>query len=35
MNPPNGWGDYEGAVGVLQEMLRQCYAHPDAILSVS
>jgi len=30
MNPANGWGDYDGAVKVLNALIDACIAHPDA-----
>ena len=30
MNPPNGWGDYEGAVEVISALAAACARYPDA-----
>lgn len=35
MNPPNGWGDYEGARNYLVEILEACMNHPKASIGVS
>ena len=35
MNPDNGWGDYKGARGVLQELLDWCNENPDHRLYIS
>lgn len=32
MNPPNGWGTYDGAVEVLTALVDACADHPDAIV---
>jgi hypothetical protein len=29
-NPENGWGDYDGFVRALSELLESCTEHPDA-----
>ena len=34
LNPPNGWGDYEGALAFLQSLLYACYQHPKALIHV-
>ena len=34
-NPPNGWGDYDNLLDVLQSYLEACRNHPTAIVSVS
>ena len=34
LEPPNGWGDYEGALEFLTKTLRMCIKHPNAILRV-
>lgn len=34
MNPPNGWGDYEGALRYLQGIGEMCAEHPKAKLAV-
>lgn len=33
MNPPNGWGDYDGALSFLERLLAACRAHPKATFS--
>ena len=30
LNPPNGWGDYDGAVEVISALAAACAKHPDA-----
>ena len=35
MNPPNGWGDYEGAIRFIDGILRECETHPTWILEVT
>lgn len=30
LNPPNGWGDYDGLLEVLTEFRDHCEAHPKA-----
>lgn len=35
MNPDNGWGDYEGALRYLRELLAGCELHPLATFEVS
>ncbi len=35
MNPPNGWGDYEGARDYLTDLLEGCLAHPKTTIYVS
>lgn len=34
-NPDNGWGDYAGLVGFVENYLAACEAYPDAKVSVS
>ena len=34
MNPPNGWGDYEGALELLEWMLRKCEQYPSIEITV-
>lgn len=34
MNPPNGYGDYEGCLEFLRELLADCLEHPDAIVEM-
>ncbi|MFJ4808526.1 hypothetical protein [Streptomyces longwoodensis] len=35
MNPANGWGNYEGALEYLRELLIACCAHPKAEIHIS
>jgi len=35
MNPPNGWGDYEGALDYLRRLRDACAAHPKATIWIS
>ena len=35
MNPPNGWGTYEDALGFLRELADVCSANPELWLRVS
>ncbi|MGA4964473.1 hypothetical protein [Streptomyces pseudogriseolus] len=35
MNPPNGWGDYEGALEYLRQLHTACCAHPKADIHIS
>ena len=35
LNPPNGWGDYDGLVGFVEHYLKACKQYPDAEVSVS
>jgi hypothetical protein len=35
LNPPNGWGDYEGFVGFVSDYLRACKENPEAEVHVS
>jgi hypothetical protein len=35
MNPPNGWGDYEGALDYLRRLMDACAAHPKATIWIS
>ena len=35
LNPPNGWGTYEGARRFLERSLAQCERHPKALIEVS
>lgn len=32
MNPPNGWGDYDGVCRVLEEVRVACVATPDGVM---
>ena len=34
LNPPNGWGSYEGAVATLGWLLSKCLAFPKATVRV-
>lgn len=34
MNPPNGWGDYEGALQFLTKILNACTENPNAYIKV-
>lgn len=34
LNPPNGWGDYDGLVGFVAGYLAACQAHPAATVRV-
>lgn len=33
MNPPNGWGDYEGLVEVVESAILAAKQFPDAVIS--
>lgn len=33
LNPPNGWGSYEGLVEVLEDLLNNCRGTPGAQVS--
>lgn len=35
MNPPNGWGNYEGALECLRRLADACCEHPKAMVYVS
>lgn len=35
LNPPNGWGDYEGLVRFVRRYLAACRENPDAEVRVS
>lgn len=35
MNPPNGWGDFDGCVAYLQRLLALCLATPQGYVWVS
>lgn len=35
MNPDNAWGDYDGALKLLQRLLKWCIEAPNAIMRVS
>lgn len=34
MDPPNGWGDYAGAVKYLNDIKQACARHPKAVVKV-
>jgi len=34
MNPPNGWGNYEGALEYLKKILQACKNHPNAVIDI-
>ena len=34
LNPANGWGDYEGTLRFLQQLLAQCQAAPEGRVEV-
>jgi membrane carboxypeptidase/penicillin-binding protein PbpC len=33
--PENGWGNYEGLLGVAKQLLELCVANPEATVEVS
>ncbi|MFB5759013.1 hypothetical protein [Paenibacillus medicaginis] len=35
MNPENGWGNYEGAINFLAQIVKNCLLYPDYELVVS
>lgn len=35
MNPPNGWGSYDGALDYLRRLRDACIAHPKASIYIS
>ncbi|HEY9367540.1 hypothetical protein [Streptomyces sp.] len=35
MNPPNGWGDYEGALRYLRDIAEACVEHPRCRIRIS
>ena len=35
MNPPNGWGDYDGLVDFVKEYRDACEANPNATVKAS
>jgi hypothetical protein len=35
MNPPNGWGNYDGALAYLRQLHDACCAHPKAEIHIS
>lgn len=32
LEPPNGWGDFEGFIEILTRLTALCYAHPKGVL---
>ena len=34
LNPPNGWGDYDGALTFLQRLLQACREYPNAAVEI-
>ena len=34
MNPKNGWGNYEGALGVLSKLKQMCIKHPLTTIGI-
>lgn len=35
MNPPNGWGNYDGALDYLRRLRDGCAQHPKTVVHVS
>lgn len=35
LNPPNGWGDYDGTIAVMAGLAAHCALNPDATLRVT
>ena len=35
MNPPNGWGNYEGALEVLKEMAKVAFEYPETVFLIT
>ena len=35
LNPPNGWGSYDGLLGQAMEYLSACEYNPDTVIEVS
>lgn len=35
LNPPNGWGNYEGALNFLKDFTNNCKEYPKSIIGVS
>jgi hypothetical protein len=33
LNPKNGWGDYDGALRWIKNLLEACIEHPEAIIN--
>ena len=34
LNPSNGWGDYEGALSVAENLLQWCEECPEAVMGI-
>lgn len=32
LDPPNGWGDFDGFLEILTRLTRLCHAHPKGVL---
>lgn len=32
LDPPNGWGDYDGFLEILTRLTRMCHEHPTGVL---
>ena len=35
LDPPNGWGDFEGAFRFLEAVLKACRKYPKAVIRIS
>lgn len=35
LNPPNGWGNYDGALEYLRGILKACKEHPKCTIRIS
>lgn len=35
LNPENGWGDYDGAIRFLRDVISACREHPRAVIRCS
>lgn len=35
LKPSNGWGDYDGAIDFLVQVIKDCAANPETIVEVS
>jgi hypothetical protein len=35
LNPPNGWGSYEGLIEFVENYLEACITHPDATVDAN
>lgn len=35
LNPSNGWGSYENAIGVLEAIISACRQHPKSKIEIS